>query len=51
MLQYMKDYDPDFVYREVDHALVESSTFADDWKYRGEAWQSYFHYINVPWVD
>ena len=44
MLGYLQSYsqtpasDKDWTYREVDHALVECSTFADDWKYRGEAW-------------
>lgn len=44
-------FDKDFTYREDKHALVECSTFADDWKYRGEAWQKFFHYINIPYID
>lgn len=31
-------YNETLTTREVNHTLVESSTFADDWKYRGEAW-------------
>lgn len=50
LLQKLTDYDAEFTWREQDHALVECSTFADDYKYRGEGWQSYYHYINLPWV-
>lgn len=46
----LKDADPDMTYREVNHAFVESSTFADDWKYRGESWQGPYHYVNIPWI-
>ena len=38
MLKVMEAYDSEWVWREVNHTLVESSTFADDYKYRGEAW-------------
>lgn len=51
MLQKMTDVYPEKTWREKDHALVECSTFADDWKYRGEAWQGYYHYINTNWFE
>ena len=38
LLSKLSDADPDFTYREDEHALVESATFTDDWKYSGEAW-------------
>ena len=50
MLGYLTAESPDFTWREDEHALVESSTFTDDWKYSGEAWQGAFHYVNIPWV-
>ena len=51
LLQKMTDVYPEMTFRERDHALVECSTFADDWKYRGEAWQGYYHYININWFE
>ena len=47
----MTDFDASKTWREDKHALVECSTFADDYKYRGEGWQRYYHYINHAWVD
>ena len=51
MLKHLTDYDSDMTWREQDHALVECSSFADDYKYRGEAWQGSFHFIQLPWID
>ena len=45
MLEVMEEYDAEWVYREVNHTFVESSTFADDYKYRGEAWQGPYHFV------
>lgn len=33
------------------HPFVECATFADDIKYNGGAWQSDFHFVDVPYVD
>lgn len=38
MLTYLGEYDPTFTTHELDHAFVECATFADDFKYHGEAW-------------
>ena len=38
MLKHLTDQDKTMTWREQDHALVECSTFADDYKYRGEGW-------------
>lgn len=52
MLEVLHDYEEGkWTYREVNHTLVESSTFADDWKYRGEAWQGKYHFTQVPWIE
>lgn len=51
MLTHLTEYDSTKTWREQDHALVECSTFADDYKYRGEGWQKYYHYINYPWIE
>lgn len=51
MLQHLTDYDASKTWREDKHALVECSTFADDYKYRGEGWQRYYHYINYPYIE
>lgn len=47
----MAAYDPELVYREVDHPFVECSTFADDIKYHGGAWQSDFHFEDNVWNE
>jgi hypothetical protein len=44
MLSYLHAADPELTYREEDHPFVECSTFADDIKYHGGAWQSDFHF-------
>jgi len=33
------------------YPYIECSTFADDIKYHGGAWQSDFHFINIPFID
>ena len=38
MLKHLEREDSTMTWREQDHALVECSTFADDYKYRGEGW-------------
>ena len=38
LLDALTEFSPNFTRREDEHALVECSTFADDYKYRGEAW-------------
>ena len=50
-LKPLQEYDPDLVYREADYPYIECSTFADDIKYHGGAWQSDFHFINFPFID
>ena len=35
---------------EGDYPYVESSTFADDIKYHGGAWQSDFHFVTNPFI-
>ena len=49
LLKYLGESDPDFVTHEDKHAFVECATFADDYKYHGEAWQSDFHFITLPY--
>lgn len=51
MLQSLKDYDPVLTSHENLHPFVECSTFADDIKYNGGAWQSDFHFVATPYVD
>lgn len=51
MLQYLRDYDPVLTSHENNHPFVECATFADDIKYNGGAWQSDFHFVDVPYVD
>lgn len=51
MLSYLEAYDPELTYREVDHPFVECSTFADDIKYHGGAWQSDFHFEDKIFQD
>lgn len=51
MLDVMKEHDAEWVYREMNHTFVESSTFADDYKYRGEAWQGPYHFVQIPWIQ
>lgn len=48
MLQYLHDADPELTYEDGDNPFVECSTFADDIKYNGGAWQSDFHFIKLP---
>jgi hypothetical protein len=50
MLQILTDYDPTWTTHEDEHAFVECATFADDWKYHGEAWQGDFHFITYPYI-
>ena len=33
------------------YPYIECSTFADDIKYHGGAWQSDYHFINYPFID
>merc|ERR1712166_1048947 len=47
----LQQFDPDLVYREGMYPFIECSTFADDIKYHGGAWQSDYHFINFPFVD
>jgi len=47
----LQQYDPDLVYREGMYPFIECSTFADDIKYHGGAWQSDYHFINFPFID
>jgi hypothetical protein len=51
MLQSLRDYDPVLTSHENLHPFVECATFADDIKYNGGAWQSDFHFVDVPYVD
>jgi hypothetical protein len=50
MLAFLQAYDPELTYREVNHTFVECSTFADDVKYHGHAWQSDFHFEAKLWT-
>ena len=38
MLKTLTEYNSTWTTHEDDHSFVECSTFADDWKYHGEAW-------------
>ena len=51
MLQSLRDYDPVLTSHEDQHAFVECSTFADDIKYHGGAWQSDYHFVDIVYVD
>jgi len=51
MLSYLGAYNSTFTQYEGDHPFVECATFADDWKYHGEAWQSDYHFKTLPWVE
>ena len=37
--------------KEDKHPFVESTTYADDIKYKGGGYQGYWHYINIPYLD
>jgi len=39
---------PTWTEKEGDHPMVECSTFADDVKWKGQSYQSTWHYVNVP---
>ena len=51
LFHYLCDYDADYCTHEDQHAFVESATFADDFKYHGEGWQSDFHFIDLPNIE
>jgi hypothetical protein len=51
MLQYLRVSDPELTSHEDAHSFVECATFADDIKYHGGAWQSDYHFIDVPYVE
>lgn len=51
LLTYLQEFDPELVYREDMYPYIECSTFADDIKYHGGAWQGDFHFINYPFID
>lgn len=51
LLSYLKAYDPTLTSHEDQHPFIECSTFADDIKYNGGAWQSDFHYVDETYVD
>lgn len=42
---------PDMTPNEADHAFVECATFADEIKAKGGAWQSGWHFVDVPYLD
>lgn len=50
VLQALRDYNASLTYHEEDHSFVECSTFADDIKYHGGAWQSDFHFEARLWT-
>ena len=39
ILKYLQDFDPKYTEKESDHPFVECSTFADDIKHKGGAYQ------------
>ena len=51
MFPSLAEYDPTLTTHEGDHVFVETSTFADDNKYHGEAWQSDYHFVTLPWIE
>lgn len=51
MLTYLREFDPEMTNHEDMHPFVETSTFADDLKYHGEAWQGDFHFQQQPWIE
>jgi len=51
MLSILHTSDPDLTYREDQHPFVECSTFADDIKYHGGAWQSDYHFYTIPYIS
>lgn len=50
LLDILKASDPELTYHEDQHSFVECSTFADDIKYHGGAWQSDYHFMQNYWV-
>jgi hypothetical protein len=42
---------PNITYLERDHRFVECSTFADEIKPKGGAFQSSWHAVNLPYLD
>ena len=51
LLLKLGEYNSTWVVNEDKHAFVECATFADDFKYHGEMWQSDFHFIDFPWIE
>ena len=51
MLTYLTAYNATLTANEDLHPFVESSTFADDIKYHGGAWQSDYHFVDYPWIE
>jgi len=51
VLRALYDYNRTLTDHELDHSFVECSTFADDIKYHGGAWQSDFHFFDEPFFD
>jgi hypothetical protein len=51
ILAVLKKSDPSWTTNEMDHPMVECTTFADDIKYKGGAYQSGWHFIDSPFLD
>lgn len=49
MLTYLAEYNATLTTHEDMHPFVECSTWADDYKYHGHAWQGNFHFMNTPY--
>lgn len=47
----MKKSDPSWTNLEDKHSFVECSTFADEIKHKGGAYQSGWHFIDTPFLD
>jgi hypothetical protein len=51
ILAYLKKSDPSWTSKEGDHPMVECTTFADDIKFKGGAYQNNWHFIDTPFLD
>jgi len=51
ILAVLKASDPTWTKAEGSHPFVECSTFADDIKGKGGAYQAGWHFIDTPFLD
>jgi len=51
VLAILENSDPSYTKAEGEHPFVECTTFADDIKFKGGAYQSGWHFIDQPYLD